>query len=93
MAPYYGFEIPRWDILGLDPKKLYYGYRCAEELSKPETIKSVEGIPIQLDHHPDYPQAPAKDTRVGSTGDKAKFEEPYLLLFVAHSRSKGHRSY
>lgn len=78
VAPYYGFEIPGWDSLGLDPKKLYYGYRCAEELSKPETIKSVEGIPIQLDHHPDYPQAPAKDTRVGSTGDKAKFEEPYL---------------
>lgn len=78
VAPYYGFEIPGWDSLGLDPKKLYYGYRCAEELSKPDTIKSVEGIPIQLDHHPDYPQAPAKDTRVGSTGDKAKFEEPYL---------------
>ena len=78
VAPYYGFEVPDWERFGLDPKKIYYGYRCAEELSKPETVSSVQGIPIQLRHHADYPDAPAKDTRVGSTGDNAKFEEPYL---------------
>lgn len=78
VAPYYGREIPDSERLGLDPEKIYYGYRPAEELSDPETVRSVIGIPIQLNHHLDYPDAPAKDTRVGSTGDSAKFDGTYL---------------
>lgn len=78
VAPYYGREIPDSERLGLDPEKIYYGYRPAEELSDPETVRSVIGIPIQLNHHLDYPGAPAKDTRVGSTGDSAKFDGTYL---------------
>ena len=78
VAPYYGREIPDSERLGLDPEKIYYGYRPAEELSDPETVRSVIGIPIQLNHHLDYPNAPAKDTRVGSTGDSAKFDGTYL---------------
>lgn len=78
VAPYRGAEIPGWESLKLDPEKIYYGYRSADELSDPETIKSVIGIPIQLNHHLDYPSAPAKDTRVGSTGDLAQFDGTYL---------------
>lgn len=79
VAPYYGSEIPHWREMGLEPTRIYRGYRPPEELSKPETIRSLIGIPIQLDHHPDYPTAPAKETRVGSTGDLAKWEPPYLM--------------
>ncbi len=78
VAPYYGSEIPGWQELGLTPTKVYYGYRSAEELGDPETIRSVIGIPIQLDHHLDYPDAPAMETRVGSTGDQAAFDGTYL---------------
>lgn len=79
VAPYLGSEIPNWQNLGLDPKRIYRGYRPPEELSKEETIRSLIGIPIQLDHHPDYPDAPAKETRVGSTGDDARWEPPFLV--------------
>ena len=78
VAPYHGSEIPGWQSLGLDPERIYKGYRSAEELSKPETIESVNGIPIQLMHHMDYADAPAKATRVGSTGTDAAFHDPYL---------------
>lgn len=76
--PYHGSEIPGWQSLGLDPERIYKGYRSAEDLSKPETIESVNGIPIQLMHHMDYADAPAKATRVGSTGTDAAFHDPYL---------------
>ena len=79
VAPYRGFEIPGWQELGLDANKIYKGYRSAEELSKPDTIKSMNGIPIQFNHNPDYAHCPAKDTRVGSTGDKARFDGPFLF--------------
>ena len=79
VAPYFGYEIPGWQERKLKPDKYYYGYRCAEELSKPETLNSLKGIPIQLNHHDDYPDAPAKSTRIGSTGDFVKFEEPFLF--------------
>lgn len=78
VAPYMGKEIPGWEALKLDPEKIYYGYRPAEELGSDATIKSVIGIPIQLNHHLDYPDDPAMDTRVGSTGDLAKFDGTYL---------------
>lgn len=78
VAPYHGAEIPGWEALKLDPQKVYYGYRPAEELGDEETIRSVNGIPIQLNHHLDYPDNPAKETRVGSTGDKAAFDGMYL---------------
>lgn len=78
VAPYHGAEIPGWEELKLDPEKVYYGYRPAEELGDEETIRSVNGIPIQLNHHLDYPDKPAKETRVGSTGDKAAFDGMYL---------------
>ena len=78
VAPYHGSEIPGWQSLGLEPDRVYRGYRSAEELSKPETIESVNGIPIQLAHHMDYADNPAKMTRVGSTGTDGAFHEPFL---------------
>lgn len=78
VAPYRGCEIPGWQELGLEPERVYRGYRPASELSKPETIQSVNGIPIQLAHHMDYADNPAKDTRVGSTGTDGAFHSPFL---------------
>lgn len=78
VAPYRGHEIPGYLTLGLDPNKVYRGYRSPEELSKPETIRSVNGIPIQIEHHPDFAQKPAKETRAGSTGTDGEWKDPYL---------------
>ena len=78
VAPYRGCEIPGWQELGLEPERIYKGYRPASELSKPETIQSVNGIPIQLAHHMDYADNPAKNTRVGSTGTDGAFHSPFL---------------
>ena len=78
VAPYFGSEIPGWRSLGLDPERIYYGNRTAEELQKPDTIESLNGIPIQLNHHADYADAPAKSTRIGSTGTDAVYDAPYL---------------
>ena len=78
VAPYYGEEIPNFKQLGFEPDKLYHGYRPASELAKEETIKSLNGIPILLEHHPDSAQEPAKEYRVGATGTDARFKAPYL---------------
>ena len=77
VAPYRGNEIPDYEKLGLDPDKIYTIYRPASELSKPETVKSLNGIPILLKHAPDSAEEPASN-RVGSTGTDAKWEAPYL---------------
>ena len=79
VAPYYGREIPGYREQGLDPEKIYYGYRPAEELSKPETVASINGIPVQLRHHAEFADAPARETRVGATGTDAEWRAPYLL--------------
>lgn len=78
VAPYFGDEIPGWQRAGLDPRRIYRGYRPGEELAKPETVASLNGIPIQLNHHADYPDAPARQTRIGSTGTDAVYDAPYL---------------
>ena len=79
VAPYYGREIPGYRELGLDPDKIYYGYRPAEELSKPETVASINGIPVQFRHHAEFADAPARETRVGATGTDAEWRAPYLM--------------
>lgn len=77
VAPYRGNEIPDFEKLGLDPDEIYTVYRPASELSKPETVNSLNGIPILLKHAPDSAEEPASN-RVGSTGTDAKWEAPYL---------------
>lgn len=77
VAPYLGSEIPDFEKLGLKPDEIYSVYRPASELSKPATVKSLNGIPVLLKHAEDSAEAPASN-RVGSTGTDAKWEPPYL---------------
>lgn len=79
VAPYYGREIPGYEELGLERDKIYYGYRPEEELNKESTINSVNGIPIQLRHHADFADNPAKETRIGATGTEATYKSPFLM--------------
>lgn len=78
VAPYRGDEIPHYRELGFKADEIYHAYRPASELSKPDTVNSLNGIPILLEHHPDSAEAPAKEYRVGATGTDAEWKEPYL---------------
>lgn len=77
VAPYFGREIPNWQRLGLNPDEIYKLYRPAAEIKK--AVESCNGIPIQLEHHEDLADAPAKETRIGSTGTDGEFRAPYLV--------------
>ena len=80
--PYYGREIPGWQELGLDPERVYYGYRAGEELKK--AAHTFDGLPLLLGHHVESAAEPQKDYRVGSSGTDARWNAPYLdnSLFI-----------
>lgn len=77
VAPYYGEEIPHWRELGLEPTKLYYMYRPADELEK--AARSFDGMPLLFEHHDTSAARPAKDYVIGSLGTDAEFKSPYLV--------------
>lgn len=75
--PYRGREIPGWDILGLDPEKIYNGYRAGAELKK--ALNTFNGIPVLREHKIDSADKPLKDERVGWTGTTAAWVAPYIM--------------
>ena len=75
--PYYGREIPGWEEEGLDPEKIYYGYRAGDELKK--ALETFNGIPVLDEHKLDSAERPLKEERVGYTGTSAKWEAPYIM--------------
>ena len=74
--PYYGREIPGWRERGLDPEKVYYGWRAGEELEK--AAPTFNGLPLLLGHHVESAEDPQKEYRVGSSGTDASWNAPYL---------------
>ena len=74
--PYYGREIPGWQERGLDPDRVYYGYRAGTELEK--GASTFSGLPLLLDHHIEDAEAPQKEHRVGTVGTDARWEAPYV---------------
>ena len=75
--PYYGREVPGWEDEGLDPEKIYYGYRAGDELKK--ALNTFNGIPVLDEHKLDSAERPLKEERVGYTGTSAKWEAPYIM--------------
>lgn len=73
--PYYGREIPGWREAGLEPDKVYYGFRAPEELKK--SVSTWTGLPLHIEHHIDSAEEPAKLTRVGAIG-AAFWNAPYV---------------
>lgn len=76
VAPYWGREIPNWQRHGLDPDKMYYGYRPADELEK--AVGTFNGLPLLLHHHVESAAAPQKNYRIGSMGTSAVWNPPYI---------------
>lgn len=73
---YLGEEIPGWDSLGLDPKRIYRVYRPGEELEK--AVATFNNLPILRDHIPVSAEAPQQDLVIGSTGTDAVFEDGFI---------------
>jgi len=74
--PYRGREIPGWSGLGLDPDRIYQGYRSGAALAA--GAETFNGLPLLMDHHPDSAENPQKEYRIGSLGTDAAFNAPYL---------------
>lgn len=74
---YFGHEIPGAEALGLDPQKLYQLYRDPDELRK--AVSTFNNIPVLCRHKPDYPGAPAREYRVGTTHANSEFDGTYLV--------------
>ncbi|EEH3510052.1 DUF2213 domain-containing protein, partial [Salmonella enterica] len=69
--------IPGAEALGLDPQKLYQLYRHPDELRK--AVSTFNNIPVLCRHKPDYPGAPAREYRVGTTHANSEFDGTYLV--------------
>lgn len=81
--PYYGYEIPGYEELGLEPTKIYQGYRSGRALA--DGARTFNGLPILWDHHLEHAESPQKEFRIGSLGTDAQFNVPYLdnsLIFT-----------
>lgn len=77
VSPYRGSSLPGWRELGLNPDRLYYIYRPAEELIR--AADSFNNVPVTIEHpnQLDTPDTPQE--RVGTTGTDTRFESPYLV--------------
>lgn len=76
VRPYLGKEIPNWREFGLEPDKIYNVYCPKEELKK--AVPTFNNLPLTREHiEVDVDNVP-KEKIVGSLGDHASFEYPYL---------------
>jgi hypothetical protein len=76
VCPYLGEEIPDFDKLGLDPKKVYQLLRDPKELEK--AAPTCNGIQLMSKHIAVASDDPQKEVVAGSTGTDGVFKTPYL---------------
>lgn len=76
VCSYRGNEIPKWDTLGLDPERIYRLLRDPAELER--GAPTFNGLPVLEEHHHVTAVNPRRDLVVGTTGNEASFEAPFL---------------
>ena len=76
VCPYYGYEIPDHEKLGLDPAKRYMLLRDPDELKR--AAPTFNNLPILSTHVPVTADSFPQDKIIGSTGTDAEFRGPYL---------------
>jgi hypothetical protein len=76
VCPYYGYEIPGWERLGLERNRTYKLLRDPEELRK--AAPTFNGVQLLLLHVPVSADDPQQEIVVGCTGTNTEFEDPYL---------------
>lgn len=88
VVQYRGYEIPDWQSHGLERDKLYNVYRPAKELERLETVESLNGIPLLLEHETYDPDSPPVKRQIGSAGTDAKWVPPYLTNSLIFTNTK-----
>jgi hypothetical protein len=76
VCPYLGSEIPDGEALGLKPDKVYQLLRDPEELEK--AASTFNSVPLMAVHKPSTANDHPREVVVGTTGNDAVFEAPYL---------------
>lgn len=76
VCPYWGREIPRAELLGLDPNRQYLMFRDPEELAKAAT--TFNGIQLMQKHVAVNAADAQQWDVVGTTGTDAEFDGTYL---------------
>lgn len=76
VSPYYGREIPGFEVMGLDAEKVYQLLRDPVELER--GAATFARLPILKDHVPVTVDAPRPDLVVGAVGSDVQFVTPYL---------------
>lgn len=76
VCPYYGWEIPNAEAMGLDRNRVYQLLRDPAELEK--GAHTFNNLPLLSKHVPVSADKPEKALVVGSTGTDASFASPYL---------------
>jgi hypothetical protein len=76
VSPYLGEEIPDYEQLGLDPKKIYRTLRDPKELR--QAVDTANGKPILWEHKPTEASDHQTDLVIGSVGDGTRYEHPWL---------------
>jgi len=76
VCPYYGWEIPDFEKLGLDSDKLYYLLRPPEELQR--AAPTFARLPILSKHIPVSSADIQSDLIVGAVGSDVTYNDPYL---------------
>jgi len=74
--PYQGKEIPDWQKLKLDPEKVYMLLRHPDELKR--AAASFNNVPLLYRHKPTSAENHPRDLVVGTTGERAVYQHPYL---------------
>ncbi len=77
ICPYMGREIPDGQKLGLDPERIYQMLRDPDELKK--AAPTFNGLPVLEEHFHVTAANPRRDLVVGTTGNEATFDAPYLM--------------
>lgn len=76
ICPYFGWEIPKSQELGLDQQRVYHLFRDDAELRR--AADTSNNIQLMQSHEIVTPDQPKKMHVVGSTGTDAIFSMPYL---------------
>jgi hypothetical protein len=76
VCEYLGVEIPEFEKLGLDPRKLYKLWRHPDELKK--AAETFNNLPLLSRHVPVDARDHRPELVIGSLGTDSEFDAPYL---------------
>jgi hypothetical protein len=87
VCPYYGYEIPGAESLGLDPKRVYMLYRDPAELAA--AASTFAGKPLLLHHKPVTSEDHPTELVIGSVGSTVEWKNPFLRAPLSIWRQDG----